>query len=41
MLNNEGERVNPVTLEGLPRREGVVLKIDGKAAAFHWEFTVE
>ena len=41
VLNNEGERGNPVTVEGLPRGEGVVLKIDGKTAAFHWEFTVE
>jgi hypothetical protein len=41
MLNNEGDRVAPVTLEGLPGGEGVILKIDGKTAAFHWEFTVE
>ncbi len=41
VLNNEGERVAPVTLEGLPHGEGVMLSIDGKTAAFHWEFTVE
>jgi hypothetical protein len=41
VLNNEGDRVSPVPLEGLPDGEGVVLKIDGKTPAFHWEFTVE
>ena len=41
VLNNDGERVAPVTLEGLPGGDGVKLSIDGKTAAFHWEFTVE
>ena len=40
-LNNDGERVGPVALEGLPRGEGVILRIDGKKPAFHWELTVE
>jgi hypothetical protein len=41
VLNNEGERVAPVTLEALPGGEGVILQIDGKTPAFHWELTVE
>jgi hypothetical protein len=40
-LTNEGDRIGPVTLEGLPGGEGVILRIDGKKAAFHWELTVE
>jgi hypothetical protein len=41
VLNNEGDRVSPVALEALPGGEGVILKIDGKTPAFHWELTVE
>ena len=41
VLNNEGDRIAPVTLEGLPGGEGVILRIDGKTPAFHWELTVE
>ena len=41
VLNNEGDRIAPVALEGLPGGEGVILKIDGKQPAFHWELTVD
>jgi hypothetical protein len=41
VLTNEGERIGPVTLEGLPGGEGVILRIDGKPPAFHWELVVE
>lgn len=41
VLDNEGNRVAPVTLEALPGGDGVTLQIDGKTPAFHWELTVE
>jgi hypothetical protein len=41
VLTNEGDRIGPVTLEGLAGGEGVILRIDGKVPAFHWELTVE
>ena len=41
VLNNEGDRLSRVPLEALPGGEGVILRIDGKTPAFHWELTVE
>jgi hypothetical protein len=40
-LNNEGDRTGAVNLETLRGGEGVILQIDGKTPAFHWELTVE
>ncbi len=41
VVDNEGDRIAPAVLEALPGGEGVILKIDGKTPAFHWELTVE
>ena len=41
VLDNTGARAGEAKLEKLPGREGVSLLIDGKTAAFHWEFVAE
>ena len=41
VLDNDGERIDPVRLEPLAGGEGVSLRIDGNTAAFHWELTIE
>ena len=41
VLDNQGERVAPVTLEALKGGDGVTLQIDASTPAFHWELTVE
>ncbi|MFI5457121.1 MAG: hypothetical protein ACHRXM_16875 [Isosphaerales bacterium] len=41
VLDNEGQRIRPVTVDTLKGGQGVSLVIDGKTAAFHWELTVE
>jgi hypothetical protein len=40
-LDNDGKRLNPAPLEGVQGGEGVILSIDGKTPAFHWELVVE
>ncbi len=41
VLDNTGARLNEVKLEPLSGRDGIVLPINGKTAAFHWELVVE
>jgi len=41
VLDNEGERAGPATVDTLAGGQGVSLVIDGKTAAFHWELVVE
>jgi hypothetical protein len=41
VLDNEGKRGDPAPLVPLKGAQGVVLAIDGKSAAFHWELIVE
>jgi hypothetical protein len=41
VLDNDGKRIGPVTVETLKGGQGASLVIDGKTAAFHWELTVE
>ena len=41
ILDNNGKRIGPAPLDPLKGADGVILSIDGKTAAFHWELTVE
>jgi hypothetical protein len=41
VLDNEGQRIASVALDALKGGQGAALVIDGKAAAFHWELTIE
>ncbi len=41
ILDNDGERIGPATVQPLAGGQGIALTIDGKTAAFHWELIVE
>jgi len=41
VLDNSGERIREVKAEPIAGGEGVVLTIDAKVPAFHWELVTD